>query len=109
MAALFAALLAFIVKFAVLPTITTFAGLCLVMGSVLVPLGSCIAAPWRPFFLHRRGQFHPAAWTTNAMNFDAAQFYNSALAILAGIGAAALAMRLLPPLSPQRGRAGCLT
>src|SRR3979411_352655 len=28
------------------------------------------------------------------------QFYNAALAIVAGVGAAALALRLLPPLSP---------
>jgi uncharacterized membrane protein YccC len=34
------------------------------------------------------------------MSYDTAQFYNSALATLAGCGIAALAFALLPPLSP---------
>ena len=34
------------------------------------------------------------------MTFDTQQFYNEALAIVAGIGAGALWFRLLPPLSP---------
>jgi hypothetical protein len=34
------------------------------------------------------------------MSYDTIQFYNNALAIVAGCGAAALAFRLLPPLSP---------
>src|SRR5207237_7552180 len=36
----------------------------------------------------------------NQMSFDTVQFYNSALAIIAGLGAAALSFRLIPPLSP---------
>ena len=36
----------------------------------------------------------------NLISYDTLQFYNSALAIVAGAGAAALAFRLLPPLSP---------
>jgi uncharacterized membrane protein YccC len=34
------------------------------------------------------------------MSYDTIQFYNAALAIVAGTGAAALSFRLLPPLSP---------
>jgi uncharacterized membrane protein YccC len=34
------------------------------------------------------------------MSYDTVQFYNAALAIVAGSGAAALSFRLLPPLSP---------
>jgi uncharacterized membrane protein YccC len=34
------------------------------------------------------------------MSYDTQQFYNSALAIIAGAGAGALSFRLLPPLSP---------
>jgi uncharacterized membrane protein YccC len=34
------------------------------------------------------------------MNYDPLQFYNKALAIVAGIGTAALSFQLLPPLSP---------
>ena len=34
------------------------------------------------------------------MSYDTVQFYNAALAIVAGCGVAALSFRLLPPLSP---------
>ena len=34
------------------------------------------------------------------MSYDTQEFYNSALAVVAGVGAAALSFRLLPPLSP---------
>jgi uncharacterized membrane protein YccC len=34
------------------------------------------------------------------MSYDTQQFYNAALAIVAGVGAAAFSFRLLPPLSP---------
>jgi uncharacterized membrane protein YccC len=34
------------------------------------------------------------------MSYDTQQFYNGALAIVAGVGVAALVFRLLPPLSP---------
>src|SRR5207245_2051320 len=34
------------------------------------------------------------------MSYDTVQFYNSALAIVAGVGAAAMSFRLIPPLSP---------
>jgi uncharacterized membrane protein YccC len=37
---------------------------------------------------------------TNQMSYDTQQFYNAALAIVAGLGGAALPFRLLPPLSP---------
>jgi uncharacterized membrane protein YccC len=37
----------------------------------------------------------------NQISYDTLQFYNSALAIVAGAGSAALAFRLLPPLSPE--------
>jgi uncharacterized membrane protein YccC len=38
--------------------------------------------------------------STNQMSYDTQQFYNAALATVAGLGAAALSFRLLPPLSP---------
>jgi hypothetical protein len=34
------------------------------------------------------------------MSYDTQEFYNSALAIVAGVGTAALSFRLVPPLSP---------
>ncbi len=44
--------------------------------------------------------FVPLIAPANEMSYDTVQFYNGALAILAGSGAAALSFRLLPPLSP---------
>jgi len=44
--------------------------------------------------------FVPLLRPANPMNYDTVQFYNSALAIVAGIGAGVLSFRLLPPLSP---------
>ena len=44
--------------------------------------------------------FMPLLAPANQMSYDTAQFYNAALAIVAGCGAAALSFRLLPPLSP---------
>jgi uncharacterized membrane protein YccC len=44
--------------------------------------------------------FVPILGPANPMSYDPVRFYNSALAIVAGTGAAALAFRLLPPLSP---------
>ncbi len=37
---------------------------------------------------------------TNQMIYDTQQFYNAALATVAGLGVASLSFRLLPPLSP---------
>jgi uncharacterized membrane protein YccC len=44
--------------------------------------------------------FIPLLAPANQMSYDTQQFYNAALAIVAGVGVAALAFRLLPPLSP---------
>jgi uncharacterized membrane protein YccC len=44
--------------------------------------------------------FVPLLGPANEMSYDTEQFYNAALAILAGLSAAALSFRLLPPLSP---------
>jgi uncharacterized membrane protein YccC len=44
--------------------------------------------------------FNPLLAPMNQMNYDTAQYYNSALAIVVGCGVAPLAFLLLPPLSP---------
>jgi uncharacterized membrane protein YccC len=96
-----AAILAAIIEFAVLPRIATFAGFSIVMALYLVPVGALVAQPWRTaMFAPMAGNFVPLLAPANQMSYDAAQFYNASLAIVAGISAAALSFRLLPPL-PQ--------
>jgi uncharacterized membrane protein YccC len=96
-----AAVLAAIIAFAVLPRIETFAGFSSVMALYLVPVGALVAQPWRTaMFAPMAGNFVPLLAPANQMTYDTAQFYNTALAIVAGIGAAALSFRLLPPLPP---------
>jgi uncharacterized membrane protein YccC len=96
-----AALAAAIIAFAVLPGLESFAAFSLVLGAWLVPTGAAAAQPWqRVAFSYMSGYFVPLLAPTNPMSYDAVQFYNSVLASLAGAGAAALAFRLIPPLSP---------
>jgi uncharacterized membrane protein YccC len=96
-----AAALAAIVKFAVLPGVATFADFSLAIGLVLVPAGALIAQPWQTaMFTAMAVTFVPLIAPTNQMSYDTQQFYNAALAIVAGVGAAAIAFRLLPPLPP---------
>jgi uncharacterized membrane protein YccC len=88
--------------FGILPKATTFPSLCLALGLVLVPFGFLIALPWRHSFLFTAATFNfvPMLNITNGMTYDASQFWNGAIAILAGVGFGALAMLILPPLSP---------
>jgi uncharacterized membrane protein YccC len=95
------AALAAIVKFAVLPDLETFAGFSIAIGLVLVPAGALMAQPWQPaMFTAMVFNFVPLLAPANQMSYDTQQFYNAALAIVAGVGAAAFSFRLLPPLSP---------
>jgi uncharacterized membrane protein YccC len=90
-----------IVKFAVLPGVETYLVFCLAIGIVLVPAGALMAQPWQTaLFTAMAANFVPLLAPTNPMSFDTQQFYNSALAIVAGVGAAAISFRLLPPLPP---------
>jgi uncharacterized membrane protein YccC len=107
-----AAALAAIVKFAVLPGVDTFAGFSLAIGLVLVPAAALMAQPWQTtMFMAMAANFIPLLAPSNQMSYDTQQFYNAALAIISGLGAAALAFRLLPPLSPalRAGRLLALT
>jgi uncharacterized membrane protein YccC len=91
-----------ILKFAVLPDIVTFVGFSLVIGLVLVPAGALMMQPWNnAIFMVISVYLMPLIAPANPMTYDTEQFYNSALAIVTGLGASALAFRLLPPLSPE--------
>jgi len=103
LAAAFAAVLAF----AVLPGLSTFPGFAVAMGLYLVPVGALLA---QSSFTHSRhvsifaamaGNLVPVLGPANLMSYDTAHFYNTALAILAGNGAAALSFRLVPPLTSR--------
>jgi len=53
------------------------------------------------FFFAASVNFLPPLSINNAITYDASQFWNSSTAILVGIAFGALAMRILPPLSPE--------
>jgi uncharacterized membrane protein YccC len=96
-----AAAFAAIVEFAVLPGLETFIAFSLAIGLVLVPAGAGMAQPWQTaMFTAVTANFIPLLAPENQMNYDTQQFYNSTLALVAGVGAGAFSFRLLPPLSP---------
>ena len=95
-----------VVAFAVLPGLPTdgFAALSLVIGVCLVPIGALLRQarqPWQVgLFTAMTMGFVPILQPTNPETYDTQLFYNIGLAIVAGMGAAALSFRILPPLSP---------
>src|SRR3984957_8659309 len=98
-----AAVCAAIIAFAGLPNVETFAGFSIVMGLFLVPLGALMAQSWQAtMFAALAGNFVPLLAPATQTSYDTVQFYNAALAIVLGCGAAALSFRLLPPLSPAK-------
>jgi uncharacterized membrane protein YccC len=107
-----AAVFAAIVAFALLPQYQSFAGLCAMLGLVLVPAATLSAQPWRaPLFGAIGMNLIPLLGPANPMNYDTVHFYNTAIALLGGIGFAMLAMRLMPPMPPalRAGRLLALT
>jgi uncharacterized membrane protein YccC len=98
-----AAVCAAIILFAVLPQVVTFVGFSMAIALYLVPMGMLMAQAspaMFTLFTAMSGNFVPLLAPANQMSYDTVQFYNSALAIVAGCGVAALSFRLLPPLSP---------
>jgi uncharacterized membrane protein YccC len=90
-----------IIGFAVLPTVETFLGFCIMIGLYLIPVGAGVAQPWQTAaFIGMTYNFIPLLAPANQMTYDTVQFYNSALAIGVGSAAGAMSFRLLPPLSP---------
>jgi len=97
-----AAACAAIVLLAVLPRVETFAGFAMVIGLYLVPMGALMAQPsLAAIFMPMAGNFLPLLRPANQMIYNDLQFYNAALAVVAGCGVGALSFRLLPPLSPR--------
>ncbi len=87
--------------FGILPRATSFPSLCLALGLALLPLGFLLARAKTPlFFFAASVNFLPMLSINNTITFDASQFWNNASAILIGIAVGAVAMLILPPLSP---------
>jgi uncharacterized membrane protein YccC len=96
----FAVVFAAIALFAVLPQVETYVGFCAVMAGYLIPAGA-LAQRWQTaLFGAMAANFTPLIAPLNIQSYDTIQFYNSALALFAGAGFAALSFFLLPPLSP---------
>jgi uncharacterized membrane protein YccC len=96
-----AALCASVVKFALLPQCTSFAGLCAALGCFLVPVGALGSrSRLTALFGVLPVSFVALVSPANVMTYDTISFYNATLALVAGAGIAALSFLLLPPLSP---------
>ena len=97
-----AAIGAAIVLFAGLPNVDSFAGFAIVLGLFLIPAGALTAQPWnKALFVPMALNFVPILGPANQMSYNTIQFYNTALAIVAGCVAGALSFRLIPPLSSE--------
>ena len=97
-----AGVLAAILLLAVLPSLHGgYPSLALALGCVLLPLGAMSAGPWLKLaFMAMVTNFLPILAIENQPNYDGERLLNATLAITAGMIAAALSMRLLPPLPP---------
>jgi uncharacterized membrane protein YccC len=93
-----------IMKFAILPNLQTYPAYCAAVGLFYLPVGFAMALSQRPavaaILMALAFNFNPLLAPTNQMDYNTAQFYNSALAIVVGCSVAPLAFLLLPPLSP---------
>jgi uncharacterized membrane protein YccC len=95
------AVFAAIVAFALLPNRETFPAFSLAIGLVLVPAGAGMAQSWQTvMFTAMAFNFVPLLAPANQQTYDTQQFYNTASAIVIGVGVGACSFRLIPPLSP---------
>ena len=93
-------ILAAITGFALLPALPSYAGFCLALGLVLVPVGAMAAQSWKPvIFTAATANFVPILAPANHESYDIQQFYNTATAIVLGICMTVVAICLFPPLS----------
>jgi uncharacterized membrane protein YccC len=90
-----------VVKFAVLPGMESFASLAVVIGCVLVPLGILTTQTWQTSVFKAMAIFFcMLLMPTNVITYNTIQFHNMVVAAVVGMGSGAIAMLLLPPLSP---------
>jgi uncharacterized membrane protein YccC len=100
---LFTASLAAVADFALLPNAEGFLHLALVLGLFLVPLAALSAGDrYKSFFIAAATNFVPLLAPANLPSYDTVSFYNSTVAIVAGVGGGVLLMAVLPQLSPPR-------
>ncbi len=93
------AVLAAIVNFALLPNHESFFALAGIMACFLVPLAALSTVPaLAPYFVAATMNFVPLVGPSNQITFDTVSFYNSALGIVGGCLAGALALVLIPPV-----------
>jgi uncharacterized membrane protein YccC len=96
-----AAACAAVIKFGVLPGLTTFTALSVTLGMFLIPIGALAAQPWQTApFTAAAMNFIPLLVPENQMSYDTQEFYNNAMAIITGMGVAAISFRLITPLTP---------
>ncbi|MGI4764940.1 MAG: FUSC family protein [Janthinobacterium lividum] len=101
----FTAVLASILNFALLPNHESFFALAGILACFLVPLAALSTVPaLAPYFVAATMNFVPLVGPTNQITFDTVGFYNSALGIVGGCLAGALALVLIPPV-PKAMRA----
>ncbi|MGY4225128.1 putative membrane protein YccC [Bradyrhizobium sp. USDA 4503] len=92
-----------VLLFAIFPHIESFAGLSLAVGVYLVPIGALMARPRGAALVSPMvGHFFAFLQPVNLTSYDAASFFNSAVAIVGGCGLAAVAFRIIPSASPAR-------
>ncbi|MEH2473400.1 putative membrane protein YccC [Nitrobacteraceae bacterium AZCC 2161] len=92
------------IKFAAFPAIETFPAFCLILGAFFIPVGAAmvqsrqpgLAVIWTALAINLLPILQPA----NQLNYNTAQFYNSALAIFVGCVVGPILFLLVPPLSP---------
>lgn len=95
------AVLAAVVLFAVLPSQSTFGGLCLALGVVLVPIGGMSGQTWQQLLFMAMGiNFLATLGPANQMTYNPATFYNNTVGIVAGVIVALMFISLIPPISP---------
>ncbi|WP_237476867.1 FUSC family protein [Lichenibacterium dinghuense] len=93
------AVLAAIVNFALLPNHESFFALAGILSCFLVPMAALSTVPaFAPYFVAATMNFVPLVGPTNQITFNTLSFYNSALGIVGGCLAGALALVLIPPV-----------